>query len=600
MDTRTSPIPLRLARVRDALAQHGLAALLVPSSDPHLSEYLPERWQGRVWLSGFTGSMATLAITTDGAALFADSRYWVQAEAELRGSGIDLVKIPTGAASHHIEWLATHVPKGGVVAVDGQVIGLAAAQSLKSGLEKAGVTLRTDLDLLDGVWPERPALPRAAVYAHRAPQAATDRAAKLASVREAMARHGATHHFVSTVDDVAWITNLRGSDVDYNPVFLAHLLIDATRATLFVGAGKVDAALAAQLTADGVALADYADAGAALAALPSGSTLLIDPRRITLGFRERVAAGVQVLEAINPSTLAKSRKTAEEAQFIRDAMAEDGAAMCHFYAWFETALARGERLTELTIDEKLSAERARRANFVGLSFPVIAGFNANGAMPHYRATPASHAVIEGDGLLLIDSGGQYLGGTTDITRVWPIGTVTSAMKRDYTLVLKGTIALSRTRFPRGTLSPTLDALARAPLWAEGIEFGHGTGHGVGYFLAVHEGPQSISKVIPEPTMAMEPGMVTSIEPGLYRPGQWGVRIENLVMNVAGPTTEFGEFLDFETLTLCPIDTRCIEAALLRADEVAWLNAYHATVRERLAPRVQGDALAWLTTRTQPI
>ncbi len=486
------------------------------------------------------------------------------------------------------------------MAVDGQVIGLAAAQALKSGLEKAGATLRTDLDLLDGVWPERPAPPRAAVYAHRAPQAATDRAAKLASVREAMARHGATHHFVSTVDDVAWITNLRGSDVDYNPVFLAHLLIDATRATLFVGAGKVDAALAAELTAEGVALADYADAGAALAALPSGSTLLIDPRRITLGFRERVAAGVQVLEAINPSTLAKSRKTAEEAQFIRDAMAEDGAAMCHFYAWFEAALARGERLTELTIDEKLSAERGQRANFVGLSFPVIAGFNANGAMPHYRATAASHAVIEGNGLLLIDSGGQYLGGTTDITRVWPIGTVTSAMKRDYTLVLKGTIALSRTRFPRGTLSPTLDALARAPLWAEGIEFGHGTGHGVGYFLAVHEGPQSISKVIPEPAMAMEPGMVTSIEPGLYRPGQWGVRIENLVMNIAGPTTEFGEFLDFETLTLCPIDTRCIEAALLRADEVAWLNAYHATVRERLAPRVQGDALAWLTTRTQPI
>ena len=312
-------------------------------------------------------------------------------------------------------------------------------------------------------------------------------------------------------------------------------------------------------------------------------------------------AGVTVVEAINPSTLAKSRKTADEAQFIRDAMAEDGAAMCHFYAWFEAALARGERLTELTIDEKLSAERARRTDFVGLSFPVIAGFNANGAMPHYRATPASHAAIEGDGLLLIDSGGQYLGGTTDITRVWPIGTVSAAMKRDYTLVLKGTIAPVAARASRAArCRPMLDAIARAPLWAEGIEFGHGTGHGVGYFLNVHEGPQSISKAIPEPTMAMEPGMITSIEPGLYRPGQWGVRIENLVMNVAGPTTEFGEFLDFETLTLCPIDTRCIDASLLRADEVAWLDAYHATVRERLAPRVQGEALAWLTARTQPL
>jgi Xaa-Pro aminopeptidase len=600
MDTRTSPIPLRLERVRDALAVQGLNALLVPSSDPHLSEYLPERWQGRVWLSGFTGSMATLVVTTERAALFADSRYWVQAEAELRGSGIDLVKIPTGAATHHIEWLAANLPRGGSVAVDGQVIGLAAAQALRAGLDKAGVALRTDIDLLDGVWPERPALPHAAVYAHRAPQASTDRAAKLAALRESMARLGATHHFVSTVDDVAWITNLRGADVDYNPVFLAHLLIDATRATLFVSAGKIDAALATELAADGFTLADYTQAAPTLTALPADSTLLIDPRRITLAFREQVAPGVRVVEAINPSTLAKSRKTAAEAEFIRDAMAEDGAAMCHFYAWFEAALARGERLSELTIDEKLSAERAKRANFVGRSFPVIAGFNANGAMPHYRATPASFAAIEGDGLLLIDSGGQYLGGTTDITRVWPIGTVSAAMKRDYTLVLKGTIALSRTRFPRGTLSPMLDTIARAPLWAEGLEFGHGTGHGVGYFLNVHEGPQSISKTIPEATMAMEPGMITSIEPGLYRPGQWGVRIENLVMNVTGPTTEFGEFLDFETLTLCPIDTRCIDRALLRADEVAWLNAYHATVRERLAPRVQGAALAWLMLRTEAL
>ena len=600
MDTRTSPIPLRLERVRDALKAQGLAALLVPSSDPHLSEYLPERWQGRVWLSGFTGSMATLVVTPERAALFADSRYWVQAEAELRGSGVELVKIPTGAATHHIDWLATNLARGATVAVDGQVIGLAAAQALRAGLDKAGVALRTEADLLADVWADRASLPHAAVYAHRAPQAVTTRGAKLAALREAMARHGATHHFVSTVDDVAWITNLRGADVSYNPVFLAHLLIDATRATLFVGGGKIDAALAAELAADGITLADYAKAAPALAALASGSTLLVDPRRITLAFREQVAAGVKVVEAINPSTLAKSRKTAEEAAFIRDAMAEDGAAMCHFYAWFEAALARGEPLTELTIDEKLSAERAKRANFVGLSFPVIAGFNANGAMPHYRATRESFAAIEGDGLVLIDSGGQYLGGTTDITRVWPIGSVSAAMKRDYTLVLKGTIALSRTRFPRGTLSPMLDSIARAPMWAEGLEFGHGTGHGVGYFLNVHEGPQSISKTIPDATMAMEPGMITSIEPGVYRPGQWGVRIENLVLNVAGPSTEFGEFLDFETLTLCPIDTRCIERSLMRGDELAWLNDYHATVRDRLAPRVQGAALAWLEQRTRPI
>jgi Xaa-Pro aminopeptidase len=281
-------------------------------------------------------------------------------------------------------------------------------------------------------------------------------------------------------------------------------------------------------------------------------------------------------------------------------MAEDGAAMCEFYAWFEAALARGEELSELSVDEQLSAARARRAGFIGLSFPVIAGFNANGAMPHYRATPASFALIQGDGLLLIDSGGQYLGGTTDITRVWPIGSVSDAMKRDYTLVLKGTLALSRAHFPQGTPSPMLDALARAPLWAENLDFGHGTGHGVGYFLNVHEGPQSISKALPTPDMAMQPGMITSIEPGLYRPGQWGVRIENLVLNVAAGDDGFGDFLAFETLTLCPIDTRCIEPSLLRADEIAWLNAYHTTVHQRLASRVSGDALAWLETRTRPL
>lgn len=598
MDTRTSPFRLRIEQAQAALARRGLAAVLVPSSDPHLSEYLPERWQGRQWLSGFTGSMGTLVVARDRAAVFADSRYWVQAEAELRGSGIELVKIPTGNATMHVDWIAALVKPGEVVGVDGQVLGLAAAQQLRGAVEKAGATLRTDVDLLAEVWPDRPGLPTAPVYEHRAPQAPLDRRAKLAQVREAMARHGATHHLVSTVDDIAWLFNLRGADVSYNPVFLAHALIGPDQATLFVAAGKIDAPLAAALGADGVKLAPYADAPTALAALPADAALLLDPKRVTFGLRESVRA--RVVEAINPSTLLKSRKSADEAVHIRRAMAEDGAAMCAFYAWFEAALGR-ERITELTIDEKLSAERAKRPGFVGLSFPTIAGFNANGAMPHYRATPESHAVVEGDGLLLIDSGGQYLGGTTDITRVWPIGTPSAAHKRDYTLVLKGTLALSRTRFPRGTLSPMLDAIARAPIWEHGLEYGHGTGHGVGYFLNVHEGPQSISKAIPDPAMAMEPGMITSIEPGLYRPGEWGVRIENLVMNVASPMTNaFGEFLEFETLTLCPIDTRCIDRSLLRADEIAWLNGYHAMVRERLAPLVSGAALAWLNARTEAI
>ena len=606
MDRPASPYRLRIERVRDALKRHGLAAALVPSSDPHLSEYLPERWQGRQWLSGFTGSMGTLVVTLDTAAVFADRRYWVQAEAELAGTGTELVKIASGASTEHVGWLTAHLKPGETVGVDGSVLGLAAAQLLRDTLDRAGVRLRTDFDALAEVWPERPGLPQAKVYEHRAPQAPLPRSEKLAAVRAAMARHGASHHFVSTVDDIAWLFNLRGADVSFNPVFLAHALIDANGARLFVAEGKVDAPLQAALAADGVRTAPYAQAGHALAELPSSAVLLIDPRRVTFGLRANVADAVKVVEAINPSTLLKSRKTEAEAAHVREAMAQDGAAMCEFYAWFESALGE-ERLSELTIDEKLSAARAKRPGFVGLSFNTIAAFGANGAMPHYRATPESHAAIEvrpGEGtLLLIDSGGQYLGGTTDITRVWPIGAVTAEQRRDYTLVLKGTLALSRTRFPRGTLSPMLDAIARAPLWEQGLDFGHGTGHGVGYFLNVHEGPQSISRTIPDANMAMEIGMITSIEPGVYRPGRWGVRIENLVMNVPaasiGSPTEFGEFLEFETLTLCPIDTRCIERSLLRQDEVDWLNNYHATVRARLLPLVEGAAKAWLLERTEP-
>jgi Xaa-Pro aminopeptidase len=377
-----------------------------------------------------------------------------------------------------------------------------------------------------------------------------------------------------------------------------------------VSTGKIDATLSSRLAADGIGLAPYAQAAPALAGLPSGAGLLLDPKRVTFGLRQHVPEGVRVIEAINPSTLLKSRKTEAEAAHIREAMIEDGVAMCAFYAWFEAALARwragepgAEPLSELTVAERLSAERAKRPGFVGLSFPVIAGFAANGALPHYRATPEAYSILEGDSLLLIDSGGQYLGGTTDITRVWPIGEPTAAMKRDYTLVLKGTMALSRARFPRGTPGPMLDAIARAPLWQEGLDFGHGTGHGVGYFLNVHEGPQSISKATPDAHMAMEPGMITSVEPGVYRPAQWGVRIENLVMNSPAHTPEgstFGEMLEFETLTLCPIDTRCIEPSLLRDDEVAWLNAYHAMVHERLAPRLEGAAREWLMRRTEAL
>ncbi|WP_295999483.1 aminopeptidase P family protein [Rugamonas sp.] len=599
-------IAARLTELRLALRRHQIDALLVPSSDPHLSEYLPAHWQGREWLSGFTGSVGTFIVTADFAGVWTDARYWTQAEAELKDTAIRLMKIPSGASVIYIDWLAAHVKAGQTVAVDGAVLGVATARLLAQALEALeaqGAALRTDVDVLAEVWTTRPALPTAPVVEHLPPHASKSRIGKLADLRTAMAQLGAARHFISTLDDIAYLFNLRGADVQYNPVFLAHALIEPGRATLFVADGKIAPALRALLAEDGVDVLPYAAAGAALAALPADGALLVDPRRVTHGTLLSVPARVRVIEAINPTTYAKSKKSEPDAAHVRETMEQDGAALCEFFAWLEQTLADPRRapLTELDIDTRITAARARRPHFVSPSFATIAGFNANGAIMHYRASAASHAVIEGDGLLLIDSGGQYLGGTTDITRVVPVGVVSDAQRRDFTLVLKGVIALSSARFPRGTRSPMLDALARAPLWAESLDYGHGTGHGVGYFLNVHEGPQSISQsAMPEPHTAMEAGMITSIEPGLYRSGQWGIRIENLVLNRAAEGGEFGQFLCFETLTLCPIDTRCIAPALLRDDERRWLNDYHATVRARLQPHLAGAALAWLHSRTEAL
>ncbi|WP_336353809.1 aminopeptidase P family protein [Pseudomonas atacamensis] len=592
-------VPQRLAHTRELMRREGIHALLVPSADPHLSEYLPGYWQGRQWLSGFHGSVGTLIVTADFAGVWADSRYWEQATKELNGSGIELVKLQPGQPSP-LDWLAEQTPEGDVVAVDGAVMAVASARTLSSRLEARGARLRTDIDLLQEVWRDRPSLPNAPIYQHLPPQATVSRGEKLAKLRETLQERGADWHFIATLDDIAWLFNLRGGDVSFNPVFVSFALINQQQATLFVALSKVDADLRAVLEQDGVTLRDYSEVADALRAVPSDASLLVDPARVTTGLLDNLDSGVKLVEGLNPTTLAKSQKSEADAQHIRKAMEQDGAALCEFFAWLESAWGR-ERITELTIDEKLTAARERRPDYVSLSFNTIAAFNANGAMPHYHATEEEHAVIEGDGLLLIDSGGQYLGGTTDITRMVPVGTPTQEQKQDCTRVLKGVIALSRARFPKGILSPLLDAIARAPIWADNVDYGHGTGHGVGYFLNVHEGPQVIAyQAAPAPQTAMQPGMITSIEPGTYRPGRWGVRIENLAMNREAGSSEFGDFLKFETLTLCPIDTRCLIADLLTQEEKQWLNAYHSEVRERLSPLLDGAALSWLNERTVAI
>lgn len=588
----------RLARTRALMSQNGIFALLVPSADPHLSEYLPAYWQGRQWLSGFHGSVGTLIVTPTFAGLWADSRYWEQASKELSGSTIELVKLVPGQPGP-LEWLAEQAPEGATVSVDGAVLALASARTLESRLKQRGAVLRTDIDLLNLVWENRPALPVQPVYEHLPPQATVSRVEKLAQLRETLTQRKADAHFIATLDDIAWLFNLRGSDVSFNPVFVSFAIIEQARATLFLDLNKVGAQLRERLEGEGVELCDYTEVNAALASLPAATRLLVDPARVTCGLLGHLQPEVKLVEGLNPTTLAKSQKSLDDAVHIRQAMEQDGAALCEFFAWLETALGR-ERITELTIDEQLTAARARRPGFVSLSFNTIAAFNANGAMPHYHATEQEHAVIEGDGLLLIDSGGQYLGGTTDITRMVPVGTPTPEQKRDCTRVLKGVIALSRAQFPKGILSPLLDSIARAPIWAESVDYGHGTGHGVGYFLNVHEGPQVIAyQAAPAPHTAMQVGMITSIEPGTYRPGRWGVRIENLVLNREAGTSEFGVFLKFETLTLCPIDTRCLEPSLLTREELDWFDAYHAQVRKRLSPLLAGAALEWLLARTEP-
>ncbi|GLO59397.1 Xaa-Pro aminopeptidase [Pseudomonas putida] len=592
-------VPERLARVRQAMAAEGVDALLVPSADPHLSEYLPGFWQGRQWLSGFQGSVGTLVVTAGFAGLWVDSRYWEQAEYELAGSGIELMKLLPGKPGA-LEWLGEHVEPQGVVAVDGAVMALASARLLGERLKARDVRLVTDKDVLGKVWEGRPRLPSNPVYQHLPPHATQNRADKLAQLRETLKAKGADWHFIATLDDIAWLFNLRGSDVSYNPVFVSFALISQQQATVFVGQDKVDEHLRQVLAVDGIEVRDYAEIGQALGAVPSGSRLLLDPARVTCGLLENLPSGVELVEGVNPTTLSKSCKGEDDLVHIRRAMEQDGAALCEFFAWFEASLGH-EVITELTVDERLSAARARRPDFVSLSFSTIAAFNGNGAMPHYRATEQSHAVIEGDGLLLIDSGGQYLGGTTDITRMVPVGNPTLEQKQDCTRVLKGMIALSRATFPRGILSPLLDAIARAPIWADQVDYGHGTGHGVGYFMNVHEGPQVIAyQAAPTPQTAMQAGMISSIEPGTYRPREWGVRIENLVVSREAGKSVFGDFLNFETLTLCPIDTRCLLPELLAKEELAWLNGYHASVHERLAPLLKGEALAWLQARTAPL
>ena len=438
----------RMAKLREVMQQHGVAACIVPTADPHLSEYLPGHWQARQWLSGFTGSAGTLVVTQDFAGLWTDSRYFSQAERQLAGSGVELVKLNVPHTPEHVEWLCAHLDAGHRVACAADMLSLASERSLRRRLAQRGAELVED-DLPAAIWDDRPLLPHAPVYEHPIEYAIRTRTGKLADVRDAMRKLGATHHIVSALDEIAWVMNLRGSDVDYNPVFLAHLLIDEQGATLFVEGSKLDTALQDALAADGLALAGYEAAADALAKLPADAKLLLDPAQVSAELARAIPDEVGTVEAPGPITAAKARKGDQELEHVREAMRRDGAALVRGARWLEQSLKESRRITELDVDVKLRELRSRQPGFVSESFSTIAGYQANAALPHYSATPESHADLQAHGMLLIDSGAQYLGGTTDITRMWALGETTPEQRRDVTLVLKGVIALSRAKFPRG-------------------------------------------------------------------------------------------------------------------------------------------------------
>jgi len=602
MRRMNSPVPARLAALRAAMRQHGVAAVLVPSADPHLSEYLPAHWSAREWLSGFTGSAGTLVVSQEHAGLWTDSRYFSQAEQQLAGTGVTLMKLRVPHTPEHLEWLQQHLREGDTLAVAGDSVALTTQREIERRLAAGGARVRTDLDLPGMVWADRPALPQAPVVAHDLAYATVSRAEKFGRLRKAMQKLGASHHLLSSLDDIAWLTNLRGSDVECNPVFLAHLLVQADgRATLFVHRAKLSDALVAALAADGISIADYASITSVLHELGAADRLLLDSGRVVSAVAAAIAPAVARIEAANPSTAFKAIKNAAELDHIREVMRRDGAALVRGFRRLEQRLAAGMTLTELDVDALLYEERSAQPDYVGESFATIAGYQANGALPHYRATPESHSTLQPKGLLLVDSGGQYRGGTTDITRVLALGETTPEQRRDATLVMKGMIGLSRARFPKGASGPQLDALARAPLWASGMDYGHGTGHGVGYFLNVHEGPHGIrAPVAGGALVPLEPGMISSIEPGLYKPGRHGIRHENLAVVVEAEQTEFGEFLAFETLTMCPFDRRALEPNLLNPEERAWLDDYHASVRAALSPLLEDADLDWLQRHCAPL
>ncbi len=588
----------RLARLRELMRREKLSAFVFPSTDPHNGEYVPDHWKGREWVSGFNGSAGTVVVTGNAAALWTDSRYFIAAAQQLEGTGIELMKLKIPGTPTIAEWLGQQLidcqrPE---VGIDGMVNSQASAEALIADLRShGGITVRTNLDPLKTIWTDRPPIPQDLVSVHPLEYAGEDVKSKVSRIRKALRDLHADGMLMSALDDIAWTLNMRGTDVHCNPVFVSYLLISSNSVTLYINKVKLSHVVMAYLQDNGVSIDDYENVDKGLKSYPDYN-ILIDPDE-TCYTLARIAACQEVVRSKSPVPALKAVKNEAEIRGYRSAMLKDGIAMVKFLKWLKPAVQAGGQ-TELSVDRKLTSLRRQQPLFRDISFDTIAGYATHAAIVHYEATPETDIPLESHGMILIDSGAQYQDGTTDITRTIALGPVSDYEKHVYTLVLKGHIQLAMCKFPKGAAGTQMDILARSAMWREGLNYLHGTGHGVGSYLNVHEGPHQFRmEWMPAPFVE---GMTVTDEPGIYLPDRFGVRIENTMIVEKYKTTEFGEFLQFDALTLCPIDTAPIDVSMLSDEEVEWLNCYHRRVYDAIAPHVSMDEREWLREATKEI
>lgn len=604
VNTSNSPEPVKspestkkINDLRSAMAKHGIDAWIIPSSDAHNSEYVAKHWEGRAWLSGFTGSAGTIVVTKDKAALWTDGRYFIQAEEQLGGSEVTLMKDGQPGVPSMAEWVTGEVREQGCIGFDGATLSLSSIRGLEKKLTAKTITLKADSDLLDDVWVRRPELPTEPVFIHEELYAGKSLTDKVSEVRKILKERKATELLITSLDDIAWLFNLRGSDIECNPVFLAYALLSQEYITLFTNKDRIEADALEAIAKVGVDLADYDEILDRLSTLPDSTHLMMNPVNTSYKLASVIPPAVTLIEDRLPTTDLKAIKNSTEIERMQACHRRDGAAMVRFIRWLENNIPTGT-LNEVNIDEQLLQFRSESEYFKGVSFPSIVGYAGHGAICHYRADEESAYKIESKGLLLIDSGAQYPDGTTDITRTFACGAMTNEEMRDYTLVLKSHIALATAKFKEGTRGIQLDAITRQPLWSEGIDFNHGTGHGVGYFLNVHEGPQSISPKWFD--VALKPGMLITNEPGIYRDNKHGIRLENIMLVAEDLENEFGKFFKLIPMTLTPFDARPLVKELMTDSEIQWLNGYHKMVREELSPLLKGHDREWLKEATKAL